>query len=480
MKKKESLSRKLTLGIFYLLSSSVATVAVNIVTLGVIARALGVENFGLYSAILALVGLFNFLINFGLNKSLLKFGSTDLKRAEVGFGNALLVKGILIVPTFILVVSVGLLRGYQNEEFLILVFLTLSTLLDSYGNIFGSVRRIKGDFKLVSFFRVVKNIINLGIIYVALSINNSVLSLACATITLSIIVFIAALINTILLLKPRVNLKQLGDFFKSSIIFSLSDFLFNIYGRISIVLLSFFNDLHAVGLLSAAIRFTRVANLFPNQVKFALLPTMYRILEGDKPKKSKKMFEMLFKYMMILGTPAVILIYFFSGSIIHLVFGEKFNSSIPLVQLFSVFIFMRFIGSPFKLFYLGLHKNKDMLYIQAAASIIIVILNLILIPKYSAYGACYATLISETLFLFLLTAYGKKFGIWNFGYIAVTLFKTIVAGYGGFSLMTLFLSSTNLFIQIIFLLLMYVFLLVVMKSFDKNDKEFFLKVLKAR
>ena len=88
MTKKEPLSRKLTFGIFYLLSSAAATIALNVVLIGFTARMLGVENFGLYSAIISFVGLFQFLSDFGLNRTLLKFGSTNISNAQFKIGRA--------------------------------------------------------------------------------------------------------------------------------------------------------------------------------------------------------------------------------------------------------------------------------------------------------------------------------------------------------------------------------------------------------
>ncbi len=267
--KKDPLSRKLTFGIFYLLSSTVTTIALNVVLVGFVARALGVENFGLYSTIISFVGLFQFLSDFGLNRTLLKFGSISISNAQFSFGNALFLKTILLIPTFILVTFFGYLAGYRNTEIIIFELFTLTMVLESYGTVFSSIRRILGDFKLVSFFRVLKTVINLVVVIIALSINNSVLYLAFASLLLNLIVFIVSLINSVLLLRPKLKLELIKDFFKDSAIFSFSDFFVGIYAKTSIILLSFFSNLHSVGIFSAAIKFTNVANLFPNQITFA-------------------------------------------------------------------------------------------------------------------------------------------------------------------------------------------------------------------
>ena len=486
MKKKEPLSRKLTFGIFYLLSSSFASLAINVVTVGFIARKLGVENFGLYNAIFSFVGLFQFLSDFGLNKTLLKFGSTDKTQAQISFGNALFVKSILSLPLLFLVTLLGFFAGYRGTELLVLEFFTISLIFESYATVFSSIRRILGSFKLVSFFRVLKTLINLIIIICALSINNSVQSLAFANMVLNIVVFIISLINTILLLKPKLRIRLIRNFFKDSVIFSLNDFFLNVYGRISTVLLSFFNDLHSVGIFSAALRFTRIANLLPNQVKFALLPTMYRILEEDEEKskiknqKSKMVFIILLKYMIILSTPLVLSIYFFSDSIIHIVFGRKYDLSIPLVQLFSLFIYLRFIETPFSLFYIAMNKHKNMVYFQGVTSLLNLILNLILIPLYSAYGACLATLISETLFALMQIFMGSKYLIWHWGQVSSMFLKPIICGLLSIGVLTVFLYKINVFVQLFFLASFYGLLLFVLKVFDKNDKELFLKIFASK
>ena len=480
---KESLSKKLSFGIFYLLSSSVFSLGLNVITVGFIARSLGVEGFGLYSTIYSFVGLFQFLTDFGLNKTLLKFGSTDKAKAQISFGNALFLKTTLIIPTIFLVTFFGFLSGYRNEQLIILELFTLSLIFDSFATVFSSIRRILGSFKLISFFRVLRTAINLGIIYSALTINNSVLNLACAVTILSFIIFLISLTNTIMLLKPKLRLSLIRDFFKDSIIFSLSDFFLNVYGRISTVLLSFSYDMHTVGIYSAALRFTRIANLLPNQVKFALLPTMYRILDSERREsseadrqKSKKVFMILIKYMIVFATPLSMLIYFFSGPIIHIIFGKKYDLSIPLVQLFSIFIYLRFIETPFSLFYIALHKHKNMVYFQGATSFINVGLNLILIPQFSIFGACYSTLISESFLALMFVMIGRKYKIWRLKSIFEVFWKPTFAGIISLILSSLVVKDTNIFLQSFIFMVIYTIFLFVLKLFNKNDKELFIKI----
>lgn len=480
MTKKAPLARKLTFGIFYLLSSTVATVGLNVVIVGFVARKLGVENFGLYSTIISFVGLFQFLSDLGLNRTLLKHGSINISNAQFSFGNALFLKTFFIIPTFILVTGIGFFSGYRGNEIILIELFTLTMVLDSFGTVFSSIRRILGDFKLVSFFRIVKALINLIIVVIALSMSNSVLYLAIASVVLNAVTFVISLINSILLLKPKLKLGLIKEFFADSAIFSLSDFFVGIYAKISTVLLSFYTNFHTVGIFSAAIKFTNIANLFPNQIRFALLPTMYRILEDPKIKESndhKRVFKIIFKYTIILATPFVILIFLFSDPIIHLIFGRKYDLSIPFVKLFSIFIYFRFVQSPFKLIYVAMHKNKQMVLVQAVTALTDLVLTLLLIPSYKAFGAAVAAICSEGLFLFIVLLRGAKYSIWKFKDVVSMMIKPTFSGFICMLAAYYFLNNkVNLFLQIFFVLLIYLLVLFVVRTFNRDDKELFVKI----
>ena len=479
MSKKEPLSRKLAFGIFYLLSGSSTSLILKVITLGYIARTLEVEKFGLYSAIFSFVYLFQFICNFGLNKALLKLGSINSEKAQISFGNALFIKSILAIPTLATITLLGLMAGYRSEELVILEYFSIGLILDSYASVFGSIRRILGSFKLISFLRVLQAAINLLIIFIALSINNSVLSLALATMLLSFVIFIISLSNTLFLLKPKLQLSLLSEFFKDSAIFSFSDFFSNVYARIGVVLLSFFNNLHLVGIYSAAIRFTRIANLLPAQIKFALLPSLYRMFEEDSEQRQKRVFKIILKYMVIFATPLAISIYFFSDTIIHIVFGKKYDLAIPLVQLFSIFIYLRFLETPFNLFYTAMHKHVQFVSFQGITSFLNVVLNIVLIPLYSVYGACASTLISEASFALMVIFNGEKH-IWSTKDVFTAILKPLVAGIISLVIITTLLIKINVFIQILFLLLLYLVFLLITKTFNKEDKELLLKIFSTK
>lgn len=488
--KEESLSRKLTLGVFYLFTGSTVSVLLTVITLSYLSRKLGVENFGLYSAILSFVGLFQFLSNLGVNRTLLKYGSTELDKAGESFGNALFLKLILILPLVCLIWLSGYFAGYTSEELKILIFFALSIIFESFGSIFISIRRILGHFKLISFFKAFRTLLNLIVIFVALKIENSVYFLSIAIFAFSFTAFLIALINTILLLKPKLNLKILPEVIKDSFIFSLNDFFSKFYIRGSIVMISMFTELHTVGIFSAAIRFTKIASLFPKQVRVAVLPTMYRILDENKStqkeesssliesdkNRSKRVFKTMLKYMSLLSAPLAISIYFFSEYFIQLIFGSKYNGSIYLVQILSIFIFLRFIQTPFNLYYLGLNKHNVMVAMQGISTITLIVFGFILIPSNHTTGACLAVNISEFIYFLVLIIYGTRFGIWSIGDILNKLISPLATCLISLLAVTYTLSSSSIFIQLPIILALYIIFLLISRQINKKDFQLFEKI----
>ena len=124
-----------------------------------------------------------------------------------------------------------------------------------------------------------------------------------------------------------------------------------------------------------------------------------------------------------------------------------------------------------------MHKHKNMVYFQAITSIVNLVLNLMFIPKYSAFGASIAIVVSEGLLLIIVIVSGTKYVAWNLKDVFFMLSKPTIAGLIALGLTYgLLISKTNLFLQIFFLLSSYFLFLFAVKTFSKDDKELFIKI----
>lgn len=81
------------------------------------------------------------------------------------------------------------------------------------------------------------------------------------------------------------------------------------------------------------------------------------------------------------------------------ILGEEFNSTVELVQLAALIPIIQTLATPFADTLSGYGKQKLRVYSLLAALIVNVILNLLLIPNFGAYGALIASIISNFVFL---------------------------------------------------------------------------------
>lgn len=163
-----------------------------------------------------------------------------------------------------------------------------------------------------------------------------------------------------------------------------------------------------------------------------------RISRYFKECNFDKMAEFLYKsyrFTFLLAVPIVFGIVAVSSVLIPLFLGGGYEPCIRLLQVFSLIVL--FIGlsnaNGMQLFVPTGRQNMLTVTVTSGA-VVNVILNLILIPRYAAMGACIATVIAEAA----VTAVGfiiiAKLKILNLGKVFLTSWKYFVSGAAMFAI----------------------------------------------
>lgn len=93
----------------------------------------------------------------------------------------------------------------------------------------------------------------------------------------------------------------------------------------------------------------------------------------------------------------------FAGEIIGIVFGPAYKASVPLLRILILNVFLVYVNMTYGNPLIAWNKQKYYSYAIAFGALVNVLLNFILIPKYFAYGAALATILSEVAVLAGLT-----------------------------------------------------------------------------
>jgi O-antigen/teichoic acid export membrane protein len=145
-----------------------------------------------------------------------------------------------------------------------------------------------------------------------------------------------------------------------------------------------------------------------------------------------------------LSYPIGAILFFFAEAVIFFVSGVEYQPSIHLLRIFSLLWLVVPFHDFFVLQVLVLnHKEKWVLFIYLAATIVSFLLNLFLIPIWFSTGAAWAIVISETLVLILGIYLSRNYFFINkqqWLEIAGVLFVFPIT-YGVFKLTNQFVSS---------------------------------------
>lgn len=180
----------------------------------------------------------------------------------------------------------------------------------------------------------------------------------------------------------------------------------SIYGRIDIVMLKFMQTFESVGWYSAGYKAYELANIFPGVLFLpAIFPVLSRIFNSESREKYKYFFDRSLRILFISGLFLSIFFVVFAPYIISLFFPSSFGPSVLAMRIIVLVLVISSFSSVFYTMLIIQKREKLSLKIIAVSCLTNIILNVILIPKYSLYGAAWATVIAEMLNLFLLQYY---------------------------------------------------------------------------
>jgi O-antigen/teichoic acid export membrane protein len=268
---------------------------------------------------------------------------------------------------------------------------------------------------LIAIRQIMTNLISL--IGIVILVNSEKNILIAASITV-----LSGLINSLWLLGVfkkmygkisfEIDKTYLKEILKESIPLALSSFMIAIYYNLDMVMLGYMKPERDLGIYSAAYKIILVGIVPFSLILNSFFPSLSKI-----GLKNSFEFRNIIKHYAIFMFSTGILIgsilFFNAQTIIKVIFGTRFESaSIPLSILALNLLVIganMFFGNPL----IAWGKQKQYSITVALGAITNIILNVLLIPKYSYIGASFATLMSEGVVFVgvfvLFISYTKKY-----------------------------------------------------------------------
>jgi len=361
-----------------------------------LARYLGSEKLGEYGAIYAYLGLFAWMATFGFEPVIVREASRDRKSASDLVRTAMSLSVFLSVGAVVVAALVAPWAGYGGRLRSLLVLAGLEYVLTPM-----RLPAVIFQIDLRQWYGSTINVVRQGVwlaIIVGLWLAGAPLSYVIAGRVL------AALIESALIWAyGRKFLGEQGKFlperawkiFSHSFPIAFTALLATVYMRIDQVMLHKMTTDSVLGQYVAAVRVSELFEMLPSALMFTLAPILS--VSVANPQRFRSYTDRTFRYFMVGASGLCVFMTVGAQLIVRLLYGKNFLPAAPLLSVLiwseiAVF-FATVIGNV-----MVVKNQQSMLPIPTLAGAAINIgLNLVLIPRYGAMGASWATLMSYSL-----------------------------------------------------------------------------------
>lgn len=366
------------------------TAIVGFVYTVVLARALGPEKFGVFSALTALVAIVYSLGDLGVASSLINF-IPKLKKQRQGLINTSFwfefVVGLAVLLIFgaFSIFHQGIIPGSLSEQLLLAGMIAFNYLLINYAQAVFTAER---KFFTFSLSQIVDAGVKITLVFVLLSASKLSISTAfLANVISTMLALLLTFGRELLNISWRFNKPIFGKIFHFAKWIAISKIFSVFTTRIDIILLNLLVGSFQAGIFSAASRITLFFSLLISSLGSVVNPRFSGF--GTKNEIGKYMR----KLTILIGTISLVMILtaLLAKPIINIVFGDKYLSAIPVFQVLTLamipFMFT-LITTPALMF--SFNQPAFMAKLTALQVMVMISLDIIFIPRFGAFAPAYA------------------------------------------------------------------------------------------
>jgi len=362
------------------------------------------KGMGQYNFISSFVVFWFIFADFGAGTYLYREwskGSTPIEKIEYDFNLMFTVK---FFTTIIVIIPFLIVNWFNNRDiFIPLLLFFISVFLSLTVGQADAYLASANNFKLSALRQLIEKTIIFVIGGILLFFFPSVAMVFVAMI-------VAQLFSLVYYFSGRfpfklhliINWLRIKELFLKGLPFVFYMIAVSLYSRIDMVMLKYMKGFEAVGWYGTAYKTGDVASIFSVLFLPAIFPVLSRIINSGNNDDYRNFFN---RSIRILFSSSLVLSVFFitfSPIIIGWFFPISFAPSILAMRILSLTLIVAALGGLFNNLLIIQNKEKESVKIIIISCLVNIIFNFILIPKYSLYGAAWATVLSGIVYFFLL------------------------------------------------------------------------------
>jgi O-antigen/teichoic acid export membrane protein len=414
------------------LAARIVTLVLLLVAFGLVTRYLGVEGFGAYALVLAIVALAVSISDLGMTQIGVRelatrdaaheqlVGSLFALRAAVAGAAALVLLAISPVVPYEDRVQSGLRIGA------VAVFLLVLTGFPAI--VFQARMRLH----LAALAELVGSATGLVFVVVVTEADLGFSALIAATAAASCVSALTAfaLASRLVRLHFRFARSEVRGLLAASLPVALFALLGILHFRIDTVLLSLLSSLDDVGTYSAAYRLPEQVLFVPALFVAAVYPLLAAYVAREDPQLGPTVSRSL-TFLLLVAAPIAAATAVLGSDIIDLVAGSDFEDAVGPLRVLSLATVFFFTNTLFSSLLIVYHEQRRLALLIGAALIANVGLNLLLIPPFGPMGAAWATVVTEGASGALLAIWAVRLGALTLDLTALPRIAAATLGLAG-------------------------------------------------
>ncbi len=389
------------------LSAQVGAKAVVFLLLLFIARTLGATNYGKFAFAYALMNLFWILARFGLELLISRDVAQDLARAPRYLGDTLQLHAYLGLAALGLMMASLLFFQKSPETNILVLLLGLAMILNSMAESFTFTFASQEQFGYQSALFASSQLLTLVFVLVALQAGWALIGIGLGFAGAALVYLLAAWVICFRKIASPMfvwDMQTLGQLMRRAVPFAVASAFVGVYYRIDVLILTAFTTDQVVGWYDAAHNFVWALKLIPTSLAAVLLPTFSRMYLTDKGK-TLGTYRRIIKYISLAAPPIVFFTFTWAEPLAVLLLGPDYQESGRVLRWLVWAAGLMFINAQQGAILIATGRERQLLLATAVGAISNALLNLILVPRFSLYGAAIASVLSEFMVGAICMAY---------------------------------------------------------------------------
>lgn len=437
-----------------------------------VARYLGAGGFGILSFALAFTAIFGVFADIGLSTLTIREVARDKSLAQKYLGNIAVLKIILGIATFGLIALTINLLGYPEQTINVVYLVALSVVFNAFSLMFYSIFQAYQRMEFVTIGRVLNSVLLLTGALFVIGQGLSITAFASLFLLASVVTLgYNSIVSIWKFARPKIEI-DLGfwkETLKQAWPLGLVGIFVTIYFWVDSVMLSLMQGDEVVGWYNAAYRVVLVLLFIPGAYFSSVFPVMSKFYVSSK-ESLKYVYEKSVKYMIIIAVPIGVGTTLLADKVILLIFGTEYSHSIIALQILiwsTVFIF---VSQSFAHLFNSLNRQIIVAKVTGSCALLNVLLNVILIPKYSYIGASIATVTTEFVALALVFIWSLRIGYGLSSKKLIDIVVKVLIASAIMCVFILYLRDLTLWGLAPLSALLYFVVLYIIRGIDGEDK----------